>query len=64
MLQIDTIFTNVSKGLLASSKDLSDAFGTSDQMKICEIILDKGELQVSEGERQAQYDRYTIFCLP
>lgn len=53
VLQIDTVFTNVSKGNLASSKDLLDAFGTSDQKAVCREILDKGELQVSEQERGA-----------
>lgn len=53
VLQIDTVFTNVSKGLLASAKDLQDAFGTADQRAICKEILDKGELQVSEQERSA-----------
>jgi ribosome maturation protein Sdo1 len=46
VLQIDTVFTNVSKGNLASSKDLLEAFGTSDQKAVCKEILDKGELQV------------------
>lgn len=27
VLQIDTVFTNVSKGMLANSKDLIDVFG-------------------------------------
>ena len=48
VLQIDTVFTNVSKGMLASSKDLLEAFGTSDQKIVCSEILDKGELQVRE----------------
>lgn len=53
VLQIDSVFTNVSKGMLASSKDLKEAFGTSDQKAICVQILDKGELQISEQERQS-----------
>lgn len=59
VLQIDTVFTNVSKGMLASSKDLMDAFGTTDQMKVCQEILEKGEMQVSEQERGALYE--TVF---
>jgi ribosome maturation protein SDO1 len=47
VLQIDTVFTNVSKGMLASSKDLMEAFSTSDQKTVCKEILDKGELQVN-----------------
>lgn len=59
VLQIDTVFTNVSKGNLANAKDLMDAFGTTDQKLVCQEILDKGELQVSEQERGALYE--TIF---
>ena len=59
VLQAETVFTNVSKGMLASSKDLMDAFGTADQQAVCREILDKGELQVSEQERVAQIE--TIF---
>jgi ribosome maturation protein SDO1 len=53
VLQVETVFTNVSKGLLASSKDLVDVFGTADQLLACKEILDRGELQVSEQERAA-----------
>ena len=59
VLQIDTVFTNVSKGNLANAKDLLDCFGTSDQLAICQEILEKGEMQVSEQERGALYE--TIF---
>ena len=51
VLQIGTVFTNVSKGMLASSKDLIDAFGTADHLLVCKEILDKGDVQVSEQER-------------
>jgi ribosome maturation protein SDO1 len=56
VLQIDTVFTNVSKGNLANTKDLMDAFGTTDQRLVCQEILEKGEMQVSEQERVALYD--------
>ena len=56
VLQIDSVFTNVSKGLLASAKDLMETFGTSDTKSVCRIILEKGELQVSEEERASLYD--------
>lgn len=58
VLQIDTVFTNVSKGMVANGKDLMDAFGTTDQLLVCKEILDKGELQVSEQERGALLERY------
>lgn len=35
MLQSHTVYSNVSKGILAKSKDLIAAFGTDDQTKIC-----------------------------
>jgi ribosome maturation protein SDO1 len=88
VLQSHTVYSNVSKGVLAKSKDLIKAFGTDDQTKICiEVpipcpiqsppridaccytvtllgydpidslllqILEKGELQVSGKEREAQ----------
>ncbi|KAF8668366.1 hypothetical protein HU200_052311 [Digitaria exilis] len=54
VLQSHTVYSNVSKGVLAKSKDLTKAFGTDDQTKICIEILEKGELQVSGKEREAQ----------
>ncbi|KAL2611634.1 hypothetical protein R1flu_023326 [Riccia fluitans] len=54
VLQTQTVFSNVSKGVLAKSKDLIQAFGTDDHEKICLEILEKGELQVADKEREAQ----------
>jgi ribosome maturation protein SDO1 len=51
VIQSDSIFKNVSKALLASAKELMDDFGTSDRMEVCRLVLDKGQLQVSERER-------------
>ena len=42
--------------MLASQKDLKEYFDTSDARIACREILDKGELQVSEQERQALQD--------
>jgi ribosome maturation protein SDO1 len=56
VLQTDRLFTNVSKGQFASSKDLQIAFGTSDQLKLCKLLLDKGEIQVSDVERASLLD--------
>jgi len=53
VLQTERVFTNVSKGLVASTKDLKKIFGTSDQETACRIILDKGQIQVSDLERKA-----------
>ncbi|CAL5444370.1 unnamed protein product [Camellia sinensis] len=54
VLQSQTVYSNVSKGVLAKSKDLVTAFGTDDQTNICLEILDKGELQVAGKERDSQ----------
>ncbi|XP_076801284.1 ribosome maturation protein SBDS-like isoform X2 [Clavelina lepadiformis] len=51
VLQTHTVFTNASKGLVAKKLDLLHAFGTDNQTEICHLILAKGELQVSEKER-------------
>jgi ribosome maturation protein SDO1 len=54
VLQIDTIFLNVSRGEAASSKDLKKCFGTADKDEVCRIILKQGQLQVGELERKAE----------
>ncbi|XP_020262890.1 ribosome maturation protein SBDS [Asparagus officinalis] len=54
VLQAQTVYSNVSKALLAKSTDLMRAFGTDDQSKICLEILDKGELQVAGKERESK----------
>jgi len=58
VLQSDTIFVNVGKGEVAKKADLLKCFEEvkGDQKEICKIILAKGDLQVSEKERQAQQD--------
>lgn len=53
VLQSEQVFTNVSKGNLASAKSLLEAFETSDTRAVCREILDKGEMQVTEKERAA-----------
>lgn len=35
VLQSHTVYTNVSKGVLAKSKDLMKSFGSDDHTKIC-----------------------------
>jgi len=56
VLQTHTVYTNVSKGQAAKKEDLVKCFGTEDQSKICEEILAKGELQVSDKERHTQLE--------
>ncbi|XP_066587875.1 ribosome maturation protein SBDS [Prorops nasuta] len=56
VLQTHTVFTNVSKGQVAKKEDLIKAFGTDNQTEICQEILAKGELQVSDKERHSALD--------
>lgn len=54
VLQIHSVFTNVSKGTVAKREDLMKAFEKDDVTEICKEILAKGELQVSEKERHTE----------
>ncbi|ODV92331.1 hypothetical protein CANCADRAFT_917 [Tortispora caseinolytica NRRL Y-17796] len=54
VVQISTVFYNVSKGQVAQTEDLKKAFSTTDTDKIIREILMKGELQVGGKERQQQ----------
>ncbi|EEA05382.1 ribosome maturation protein SBDS, putative [Cryptosporidium muris RN66] len=63
VLQIHSIFTNVSKGHLASTDDLIKVFGTVNIESICRVILRKGEVQVSEAERSYMMEKqYLDIC--
>ena len=58
VLQINSVFLNVSKGQTAPSADLAKAFGAKTPLNdIILEILNKGELQVGEKERHAQLER-------
>ena len=58
VLQISQVFLNVSKGQTASKADLEKAFGKGVPTdKIVEEILERGEVQVGEGERKEQLER-------
>ncbi|UYV68176.1 SBDS [Cordylochernes scorpioides] len=56
VLQSRNVFSNVSKGQMAKKEDLVKCFGKDDQVEICKEILQKGELQVSEKERQTHLE--------
>ena len=45
------------QGVLAKSKNLKEAFGTDDVDEVCKIILARGDLQVSDKERDTQHER-------
>ena len=54
VLQVHTIYANVDKGILAKSEDMVQAFGTDDEDKVCVEILNKGDFQMSDQEREMQ----------
>mmetsp|Transcript_5433 Transcript_5433/g.7986 ORF Transcript_5433/g.7986 Transcript_5433/m.7986 type:complete len:442 (-) Transcript_5433:254-1579(-) len=56
VLQIDNVFTNVSKGILANKKDMKKIFGIDDETLIIQEILKSGQVQISEKERDAYYE--------
>ena len=56
VLQTTQVYNNVSKGIFAKEEDLLKAFGTTDEAKICALILEAGELQVSEKERKQNFE--------
>ncbi|WVO18400.1 SBDS family rRNA metabolism protein [Cryptococcus depauperatus] len=51
VLQIEQVFTNVPKGLVAKKEEWTKCFGTDDMSKVIEEILRKGELQINNLER-------------
>jgi ribosome maturation protein SDO1 len=57
ILQIPSVFINISKGQTAPKADLTKAWPGKSQEEIIRDILDSGELQVGEKERQAQLER-------
>jgi ribosome maturation protein SDO1 len=46
VVQTTTVFSNVSKGVLAKREDLQAVFATDDEEAICRIILSEGDFQV------------------
>lgn len=52
ILMVETIFTDSSKGLRASEEKLKKAFNTDDILQIAQIILRKGELQLTTDQRR------------
>jgi ribosome maturation protein SDO1 len=57
VLQIENVFLNVSKGQVAPKADLEKAFPKKTTEEIIKDILDNGELQVGEKERNAELER-------
>ena len=57
VLQTERIFTNVSKGEFSKAKDLQKVFGTKVEEEIAKLILQKGQVQVSDKERSQQLEK-------
>lgn len=56
VLQTERVFTNVSRGEFANKKILQKVFGTSDETQVCKLVLDEGDVQVSDMERSARLE--------
>ena len=54
VLQTERVFTNAQKGEFANHTTLQQVFGTTDQVAICQLILQTGHVQISELERAEQ----------
>ena len=52
VLATETIFTDAGKGTKASEERLEAVFGTIDPLKIAEVILKKGTLQLTTEQRK------------
>jgi ribosome maturation protein SDO1 len=52
ILAINEVFTDQKKGIKAASKDLKDAFGIEDIFKISGIIINEGEVQLTQEYRE------------
>jgi ribosome maturation protein SDO1 len=59
VLQAQFVFHNVSRGVIASKESLLEAFGNTEHLACAMIVLDKGELEVSEKERSLHFE--TLF---
>jgi len=52
VLDSEIIWKDIKKGDRASSAELMTAFKTDDVMKVAEVIIEKGELQLTDQERK------------
>ncbi len=55
MLQSDKIYKNAIQGEHASSTELQSCFKNMDNEEIIKLILNKGEVQISDREREMNY---------
>ncbi len=58
ILAVDQIFTDARRGIKASSQDLRKVFGTDDVLRVAEVILRDGEVQLTaEYRKRLQEER-------
>jgi ribosome maturation protein SDO1 len=56
VLVAETIYADADKGTRVSEESLRKAFGTTDALKIAEIILQKGTMQLTTEQRRKMVD--------
>ncbi len=52
VLAAETVFSDANKGTKVAEENLQKAFGTTDPLKVAEIILKKGTLQLTTEQRR------------
>ena len=57
VIKSEKVFSDVQRGLLAPENKFDSSFGTSDFLKIAEIILKEGEVHLTAEHRKKEIDR-------
>ncbi|MCX8147157.1 MAG: ribosome assembly factor SBDS [Candidatus Woesearchaeota archaeon] len=52
ILKSEKVFNDATKGTIASETKMKELFGTSDALKVAEIILNEGEINLTEEYRE------------
>ena len=60
VLQVDQVFADVAKGIKATKDDLKKQFPSMNHDEIIMEILNKGDFQVSELEREDQFENLKL----
>ena len=56
-IKSDKIFSDAKKGLVVSNEELEKVFETTDNLKIAEIIIKKGQIQLSSEHRSKEREQ-------
>ncbi len=56
-LQSEQVFSDAKKALVVSPNELEKVFGTSDSLKVAEIIINGGEIQLTSGHRAKEREQ-------